>query len=544
MPTRRERIPDQYRRYRELMNGDTENIEAPVVTGGGFYSVPTTLRYDPSMWRISTGTPGTLTWGELVEVDNECTGDMDTCPCSMCVEDRQHEEEQRAREEASPNHTCNQCGFNREQHGYRDWIEWIEGPDSNWYCTDCCIQCRTGCEQRATPPDYFNNRFGYCDNCTVMCFDCSDEIVDPTDDNEAFVWDGTNRRRRRGAQIYCMECVFTCANCNEMRPRNTQAYVDGIGECCNTCAQFCGNCGRNTIGRCSCAADAIRGYGETVPRVWLGGPLKHDDNGNDIGYYVGFELEISARDTDRRRLTARPVREWAQEHLEDNEIFDCKHDGSVRGFEIATQPMTPAYFEAVDWESFMDMLNDAYPLRTFNLNDEPREHGLHVHIGRVAFRKDPVAQAAYAYLIGQGDHLERIGRRAPYHYCAKVLKPVSASIAQTKPGTKQGYRIRAAGIGYGRDAINLTNGRTIEIRAFKSTRSANELRDAVRLTYLCAEYVRHLRGSGEWSATAKALHWTEFAAWVGIHYPEAFASISGIRHDGSNKMENVPEFWA
>ena len=50
----------------------------------------------------------------------------------------------------------------------------------------------------------------------------------------------------------------------------------------------------------------------------------------------------------------------------------------------------------------------------------------------------------------------------------------------------------------------------------------------MRLVYVAAEYIRHLRFV-ENHMPPKALHWTEFAKWVGARFPEAFESISGMR---------------
>lgn len=515
---RAERIPNHFHAYRALRNGEPmPDYE---------------FTFDPSTWTTST-------WTVSTNAEPEPT----PCGCSECRAERQQAE----RAANAEQHRCANCSYEPATHGYRDWITWAE-HNGVWYCSDCFISCRNGCGNTAVPGAY-DDRWGTCPNCPVRCWGCGNEIHN-TDEAHDWSPNTSNRRTRRvdenrprrDHQLYCVNCTFTCANCNS-NAVGDQCHVSGIGSCCTNCARYCGNCGEYSLGRCNCLNDQVRGYGETVPTRWLGGPLKHDDAGNDIGYYVGFELEISARgDSHTGRISTRPIREWAEANLKHGDIFDCKHDGSVNGFEIATQPMTPRYFERVDWEGFMDVLNSAYPIR--NGDDEPSGHGLHVHIGRVAFRKDPISQAAFAYLLGQGDNLERIARRAPFGYCPKVHKPVSASIAQSQPGTMQGRRIRSSGIGYGRDAINLTNSKTIEIRAFKSTRSANELRDAVRVVYLAAEYVRYLR-SGGWHETAKAVHWSQFCEWVGTHYPEAFVSVSGVGTvDGSNKYAKVPRFWA
>lgn len=348
----------------------------------------------------------------------------------------------------------------------------------------------------------------------------------------------------------CAACTQTCEGCEDvthLRCAYMLTNIEGEVLCgdCYTCCDHCdgyyptytgseGACPRGCIDR------EINGYGRTRPSMWLGGPLPKTDDGmidktQPGAYYIGFELEVSAD----RDQSAGPVRDWALANLGNRNALDCKEDSSVEGYEIVSQPMTPAFFESIDWESLMDVINTQHPLYG---GEEPTEHGLHVHIGRVAFERDDVATAAYSYLLAQGSHLERIGRRSAYHYCAKVRYPVSAHISQMRAQngkyTKQTEKVANRGIYAGRDAVNLQNDKTIEVRAFKSTRSANELRDAVRLTYVAAEYIRHLR-LGRKPVSPKALHWAEFARWTATAYPEAFASIAGVPSSASNKRELV-----
>jgi hypothetical protein len=430
---------------------------------------------------------------------------------------------------------CHRCG-NREDPGFA-WIEWhhINGQD---YCHGCVQHC-SECNEVGVVGS-FNGRGGYCNNCDMDCWNCGDTVH--ADLSDGLIWND---------RPYCNDCMTHCAGCENQMPTDTMIHCNDVNDRrCSNCATYCGECDGYNAGPCTCASnDYVRGYGATEARLWLGGPLPHNEaTSEDNGYYIGFELEIAADNSDsgrRRGANVTGIKDWAEEHLGDRDALDCKHDGSVRGFEIASQPMTPEFFENVDWESFMDVLNRDFPLSALGWSDEPREHGLHVHIGRVAFRRDDVAQAAYSYLLSQGEHLERIGRRAPYNYCRKVIKPVSASVVSTKPYGRQGQRLRNNGVSSGRDAVNLTNNRTIEIRAFKSTRSANQLRDAVRVTYLAAEYIRELRGGG-WKSTAQALHWSEFAKWVRDHYPQAHASIAGDDVNvsaESNAFPECPKFW-
>lgn len=373
----------------------------------------------------------------------------------------------------------------------------------------------------------------------------------------------TTLRGRRGH--YCGSCVNNYEQCYSCRTYRREYDVHQIRSAdvlmCTGCSSFCDDCDAYVSnddyygdGQCNdCAGrpggsnGGIRGYGHTHPTRWYGGPLPRTEKGQQ-GYYLGFELEI----TDRTG-NAQGIHTWAR----DNQIegfFDCKEDGSVSGFEIATQPFTPEYFETMmsdgKWDSFFAMLNTNHPLGNRS-NQEAEGHGLHVHIGKMAFERDDLSLAAFCYLLGQDTHLERIGRRNPTGYCARVDKPVSVAIVHTKqervaqyvnrhdvhgnrlppkPNSNQPGRLAQAGNYAGRNAINLQPPATVEIRAFRSTRSAQELANAVRLVYVAAEYVRWLRGgrdNGRRMISPRALHWEEFAKWVAVKFPEAFASIAG-----------------
>lgn len=379
-----------------------------------------------------------------------------------------------------------------------------------------------------------------CTGCSYQCHDC--RTIGARDDSTLY-----------GLYRYCSDCMGFCMGCATNRPNEYLMYVDWADEhLCEECWSYCEECDGSRPssnlydGVCSeCRSSErerdIEGYHHTNPSMWLGGPVK-----NQGGYYLGIELEISSD-----RMVGTPVLDWAEQNLGTRGALHCKSDSSVSGFEIVTEPMTPDYFEAVDWDGFMAMLNDAYPLNSRN-NEEPTEHGLHVHIGKQAFavRKvsngrarwvvDQPSVAAFSYLLATGNHLERIGRRAPYHYCRKVDKPVSVTVVQNN-----GYGRQAQRINSGRDrvyadraAINLLNSSTVEIRAFKSTRSADELRDAVRLVYVAAEYVRFLRSQPGGFGSTK-LRWDEFAAWVQVTYPYAYPSISGGTSNRIRRAEST-----
>lgn len=387
-----------------------------------------------------------------------------------------------------------------------------------------------GCGESVDYGDEFvYNGEDYCDNCVTTCDSWRCRVVMLVEDaTEAY--DGN---------FYCESCSAECEFCQH-RHHADNLYPVGGNSACEDCVRYCDSCCEyypQDETRYSDSHDAwycddcypperlgVRPYGHTRAHSYLRTKEEMKTLSSDERWYIGIEHEITAPDD----CDAEHVYKWAEQHLGSTDYIECKEDSSVEGFEIVTQPMTPAFFEQVDWDSYMRMLDRHYPIR----GEEPEEHGIHVHVGRKALNHDDINVAAYSYLLSQGNHLERIARREPYHYCEKVTRPVSTAVVakHQRQGTDnpQFQRLRYEnGVYPGRNAINLTNGTTIEIRAFRSTRKAQDLRDAVRVTYLGAEYIRSLRNDNA-HPNGKTLHWSEFARWVGQHHPEAFRSIAGL----------------
>lgn len=362
----------------------------------------------------------------------------------------------------------------------------------------CCVVLRDDncslCGEPITARQYWRESRGktVCSNCFASC-------------------DGCHRFFKRSALTrlssgeFCRDCVVPCQGCDDctnLIGRGTWQY--SRGQLCDDCVPRCDNCGQE-LGddeECSnCVNGQLEGYHHTHAHSWLGG--------NTAPYYLGFELEISA---DRYNPRTKYVKDWAENNLGDTSYISCKHDGSVDGYEIVSQPMTPEFFESMDWESFFDALENVYLVER-----EPSAHGLHVHISRSAFPTDS-AMAAFAYLLAKNSqHLERISRRCPTRYCERTYKPVSEAIAtsqnQREKYTKQ-YRAIYNRTYITRGAINFSNTATIEIRAGKSTRNAHEFKGQVRLVYVAAEYIRSLHFGNAGLIPAKALEWNSFVAWI------------------------------
>lgn len=415
----------------------------------------------------------------------------------------------------------------------RDWVDadGLTKLDRNLPLTGTQYRCSTCRQPVETDVAHVESGSAYCVECTADCSGCNQTAA-----LSSLVYVETDAG-------LCPRCAQACAYCGNVQPVAVmQVNPDNGSHYCTGCTRVCAgtDCEERLWGsssrHCSaCRADGPEGliWRHTVPEMWLGGPVR-----NDGGYYIGFENEISASGEYRLR----PLREWALANLGSREGLDLKSDSSVRGFEIATQPMTPVYFEAVDWDSFFEVINTEYPVP----GGERSGHGLHVHIGRQAFRRprwnkrskrtvmvtDDGMIAAFSYLLAHHTpHLERIARRSATEYCGRVADPVKRAISRMEKETRQKQRIHANA---GRDAINLGNSKTIEIRAFKAARSTKELKDAVRLVYVAAEYVRFLRSKG--AISPGMLSWSAFSMWVASVHPQAFASISGLDAGVSPEM--------
>lgn len=409
----------------------------------------------------------------------------------------------------------------------------VERSDLSIRCDACNSQCDRCGTDMAEERNNHACEESICEDCEHTCADCGTSEMNDCLEQVAFGWDPS---------YLCSDCRVECEECGTIRSADSMIGV-GDYSYCESHITWCDDCDeRRIIGR-SCeecgggdGTSGIDGYGHTHPSTWYGGPGGR--------YYIGVEHEVYMEGNPN----AVHMKQWSVAHVGED-FLHCKDDSSVHGYEIATQPMTPEFFEGVDWESYMDTLNQHQPIKGSGgrpRNTEPTTHGIHVHIGRKAFDRDEVAIAAFCYLIAQGNHLERIARREPYHYCKKVERPVKTAISAANKPTAQFRRIMHTGdpVYAGRDAINLGNIETIEIRAFSSTRSANDLRNAVRVVYLAADYVNHLRKS-KVGLSRKVLVWSEFARWVGQTMPEAFASIAGLEGDNepSNKRRITKMTW-
>jgi hypothetical protein len=233
--------------------------------------------------------------------------------------------------------------------------------------------------------------------------------------------------------------------------------------------------------------------------------LPRNHKGKLDGYYLGIELEVTAHDTDFSNTV-----EWCESHIGAGALH-IKEDCSVAGYELVFEPMTPQFFEAVNWDGFFLALDSDQHVWA---DGEPDTHGLHIHVGRIAFRGRTSRLAALSGILGaaNGTHMERVGRRDATHYCEVVPNPIRSAIVSKDAYSAQSVRIQRKGAPispWGRNAINFNRSDTVEIRSPKSTRDADEFMETVRTVYLAADYVRSME-----FLNPAAISWEAFTSWI------------------------------
>lgn len=289
--------------------------------------------------------------------------------------------------------------------------------------------------------------------------------------------------------------LIECDDCGALGTRydmpDCAAYCDQCGE--DYCRNHADCCYSECRDEHASSGNGIHDYGYKPAPVWFGGP--------GAPYYLGFELEIATETMD-----ANPIYEWAASHGM-SDLFYVKEDGSVDGFEIVSHPMSVAFYEAADWEGFFRMLNTEYPLSATGRTAEPSSHGLHVHISSTAFAKASTAARWNWFVHRNVEELYRVARRRGQASYARATRYPVREVGgnryipryhYTGPEATRDYAYKGRKVPSGRyldDAfdryhlVNWQNRSTVEVRAFKSTRSARHLLAALRFVSTTADFV-------------------------------------------------------
>lgn len=344
---------------------------------------------------------------------------------------------------------------------------------------------------------------------TVMrhCYGCGEDFDD--------TWSG-NRGQQSAYWAHFVEC--TASGCGESYcpSSNVCTYCDGNGY-----SEDWDDYDSDS------SEGGIHSYDYRPRPIWFGGEGKP--------YYLGFELEISAN-----AYSTAPITAWCANNGHRDMLY-CKEDGSVDGFEIVSHPMTPEYFDSIEWSKFFEMLNHHYPLPRGN-SDEAVGHGLHVHVSRTAFPRQSTL-ARWSYLLNKyRDHTQRVARRRNSNWARFTDFPVSLCLPYDNPRQNGRWELDTenplrCGCCYERtwveelsnrirrqfqtrayperyQAVNLTNDNTVEVRVFRSTRKPDEFISSLHYVMATVEFVRTMQ---PWHATRHATQWDTFADFVAGH---------------------------
>lgn len=459
---------------------------------------------------------------------------------------------------------------------------------------ECCENCAR-CENcgNATPrEDTWTVRTGrtrygraieecwceYCrDNSSETCYVCDTLLGD--DALAAAI------RPHDADRVYCAECAVDnlshCGDCDEWYAYNCNCSNDDSGDddddeedngCnCQTCrdarawqrASVAQGDNRERIARnVQSRARSWRGFSfESVPSddmyrrnldgvlhdysykphpVFMAAPNRVERNGisriiPDASDTLGIELEVGTnRSGDGREALVRMV---AQECKRLGIAAYIKSDGSLygcNGFEIVTHPYTRAAL-ARDRVKFCKLLVAMSRARMDSHNNG--KCGLHVHIGRTAFRAASHEYRFVRLFVENETFWQSISRRTDEswnEWCKlpgskkHALKWATGEIefrggsSATEPWAENSHY----------HGLNLTNEKTIEVRVFRGTLRPESFFGAIETICAAADYTR---GCGFDATTVDAfLDYIETNAFL---YP---AAASYLRRFVPNRFRSLP----
>ena len=249
-------------------------------------------------------------------------------------------------------------------------------------------------------------------------------------------------------------------------------------------------------------------------------------------YYLGFELEVEARDESRYAGA-----EIAQDTLGSHAYM--KDDGSLSdGFEIVTHPHTLSDYQTnFNWEFTSKLKREGF--RSWNTDT----CGLHVHVSRTAFGEGAIpwnsANRDQLILKKQSHELrfmkliydnqrqvERIAGRSGNHYA--TFQDKGKLVSKLKFGNQSSGRY---------SAINTENDATLEVRVFKGSLRKERVMSALEFVTASVEYTRDLKVT----AKNQALTWLRFTAYVSENmetYPNLALIMSESFASDTNPNEN------
>lgn len=321
----------------------------------------------------------------------------------------------------------------------------------------------------------------------------------------------------------------TCESCDDIFHRDNGSWFSDT--------LYCQNCHDNYVYECNdCGTEYWDGNGhdcdedESIIHNYSYRPSPYFFGKGQ--YYLGFELEVEARNESRYAGA-----EIAQDELGSHAYM--KDDGSLSdGFEIVTHPHTlEAYQTDFNWEFIPRLKRNGF--RSWNTDT----CGLHVHVSRTAFGtgespwgrsdrdqlilKKQAHELRFMKLIYDNQRqVERIAGRSGNHYATFGDK--GKLVEKVKFGSQSNGRY---------SAINTENDATLEVRVFKGSLRKERVLSALEFVTASVEYTRNLKVT----AKNQALSWLRFTAYVSDNmetYPNLALIMSESFASDNNPNEN------
>ena len=412
--------------------------------------------------------------------------------------------------------TCYNCATELDSDSERHDI------NEHIYCDDCIVVC-SDCSAIVLADDSVGD---YCDSCATTCDRCEDTM-------------SIRDRYFVGNDTWCESChdnySFYCDSCSDTYDVD-DGYSNVQGETrCESCfsddCYWCDECDeaffdndpcscRDSEGRCRCGRTTIHDY-SCKPQIEFHGNSKHN-------LYMGFELET------RIGLEFSASAEYASRELQG--IANLKSDSSIggQGFEIVTQPHTHAQYRdnsAKLWQ-VINELRTTYEARSWDTDT----CGLHIHVSRTGFTSKAHMHRFISFIYKNAEVMMKFaGRKSSYARFNDVWR----FDQYDRPYFSLAHKLDMNAPTERYSAVNTQNRDTIELRFFRGTMNPSGVLSALDLVQAGVEYTRDLRLS---DVKIGALSWDWFCDYVEANnglYPDLYSRIGKVQQVDINKKTTI-----
>lgn len=205
-------------------------------------------------------------------------------------------------------------------------------------------------------------------------------------------------------------------------------------------------------------------------------------NGEEHPLYFGLEIELSGKTTCEDEEDAKKL----LEKLPENEFYAI-HDGSIRGVEIVSHPMSYKHIQTIDWGSFFQLAKE--------LKYDNGDHyaGLHIHISKDWFgghQSETLTKIIYLVYKYKYRITEEIADREPNEYCEYDHNTMKAVNDNDIFETYRQFTLKYDNEDGKYGAINIMHKDTYEFRVFDGATNVSDLFKRVEFIYKLALVVR------------------------------------------------------